>query len=236
MPRPRLSLSTALLLLTIVGMGIVIARLWSEVSPLRIEVAKLRTEQGLLVIEDESKVHAIQLPELERGGLRTTKFRVFIPSGAEYRAVLAVNRIPFSGIAFVRRPLPRTKFGETADAVVTDLAEGEHLLTVGITNDSEGRKCVAVECRGPGSFGSPWMMLRNRDGWPIRESGNVAEVAEVSTTTEIANDNNELVLIRYRRQFQAEDAHSFGSYDDGSLADGFMLWIEPISEPVAASK
>lgn len=85
----------------------------------------------------------------------------------------------------------------------------------------------------------PWMMAPGREAWPTRESGNVAEVNEVSTTTEMADDKDELVLIRYRRQFQAEDADSFvshfGSYDDGALVDGFMLWIEPIAEPVEST-
>jgi hypothetical protein len=234
--KPQFSLLTTLLLVTIVGLLITVVQLWRAIGPLRYEVGKLRTEQGLLVIEDETKVHAIQLPELDRAGMETRKYRVYIPHGKEYRAVLALNRIPYSGIAPIRRPLPRTKLGQTAGALVADLAEGEHLMTVGFVTDSNGVQHIAFESRGPGSMDMPWMIVPDREAWPIRESGNVAEVNEVSTTTEMADDKNELVLIRYRRQFQAEDAVSFGSYDDGTLADGFMLWIEPISETVETSE
>ena len=38
MPLPRFSLMTLLLAAVIIGMGIVIARLWHEVGPLRAEV------------------------------------------------------------------------------------------------------------------------------------------------------------------------------------------------------
>jgi len=44
--RFRISILTALLLTTILGMSIVIAVLWREVAPLRAQVQELREETG----------------------------------------------------------------------------------------------------------------------------------------------------------------------------------------------
>jgi hypothetical protein len=44
--RPRISILTALLLMTILGMAIVIWQLWHKVGPLQTEVKQLREERG----------------------------------------------------------------------------------------------------------------------------------------------------------------------------------------------
>ena len=56
-----MSLLTAVLLMTIVGMAIVIVQLWREVAPLRAEVRRFRDEMGQLTISDPSKFHAIEV-------------------------------------------------------------------------------------------------------------------------------------------------------------------------------
>ena len=48
--RARISLLTALLLITIAGMAIVIVQLWRKVEPLQAEVRNLRRELGYLSI------------------------------------------------------------------------------------------------------------------------------------------------------------------------------------------
>jgi hypothetical protein len=78
---PRISLATAFLLTTIVGLLIVTFQLWREVAPLREQVRNMRTELGLLNIEDPTVAQAIQL------GTRETdhwKWRIYLPPGAEY--------------------------------------------------------------------------------------------------------------------------------------------------------
>jgi hypothetical protein len=234
MPRPRISISTALLLLTIAGMAIVIVQLWREIGPLRHEVAKLRTEQGLLVVEDSTKVHAIQLPSLVHDGV--WKFRVYIPSGGRFRAVLVVNKIPYSGLPSVPRPLRSSFLGPITTGTFADMDDGEHLLTVGEVKGVDGRPCIVFERYGPGARRLSNNPRIDDQTWPRKVSGNVAEVNGVSDSTQIAESKGELVLIRLRRIYQSEGVVSYGPYDDGTLADGFMLWIEPISEPVAASK
>lgn len=81
MVRPRVSLLTALLLTTIVAMGIVIAMLWQEVKPLRIDNRRLRSEVGELSIDDPNRPYAIQVQTHEDD---TWKWRIYLPPGGSY--------------------------------------------------------------------------------------------------------------------------------------------------------
>lgn len=93
--RPRLSLLTALLLTTIAGMAIVIVQLCREVGPLRTEVRQLRAELGRLWIEDESKIHAIQVRQDEE---LTWRWRVWIPQGEDIWLHLQWGDVPKTGV------------------------------------------------------------------------------------------------------------------------------------------
>lgn len=75
--RPRLSLLTAILLTTIVGLSIVTFRLWHEVEPLRAQVRSMRTELGQLNIDDPNVPQAVQLGSDKRDQWR---WRVYLPS------------------------------------------------------------------------------------------------------------------------------------------------------------
>lgn len=76
MPRPRISILTALLLMTILGMSIVIARLWREVGPQRAELLTRRNEMGQLFITDPQKAHAIGVDSKDS---ETWRWRVYLP-------------------------------------------------------------------------------------------------------------------------------------------------------------
>ncbi len=95
---PRFSLLTLLLVTTLVALAITITLLMREIGPLRAEVKKLRDETGKLWIEDETKIHAIQLPSDEEGSERTYKFRVSLPPGRKYMVCYATQDIPQDGI------------------------------------------------------------------------------------------------------------------------------------------
>jgi hypothetical protein len=79
--RPRISIFSALLLMTIVGMAIVIAQLWREVGPAREEIKRLRAEVGHLSIDDPKKAYAIAVPTSEED---TWKWRIYLPPGRTY--------------------------------------------------------------------------------------------------------------------------------------------------------
>jgi hypothetical protein len=80
--RPRLSLLSAILLMTIAGMAIVLVQLWREVGPLRDDNRRLRDEVGELTISDPSKIHAIEVRMKEP---LIWKFHVWVPEGQKAR-------------------------------------------------------------------------------------------------------------------------------------------------------
>jgi hypothetical protein len=93
--RPRISLLTALLLITIAGMAIVLVQLWREVGPLRAKVRQLRNKVGVLSIDDPTKVCAILV---RTSPDHVWKWRVWIPEGRSYLLKYAGGTIPKSGI------------------------------------------------------------------------------------------------------------------------------------------
>ncbi len=109
--RPRLSLLSALLLMTILGMGCVIVLQWREVGPLRAELRKLRNEIGVLTIDDPLKLHAIQLRTTEDDNV--WKWRVWIPEGKEYQLNLANSSISAKGFPNTNGMIVLDQQGET---------------------------------------------------------------------------------------------------------------------------
>ena len=93
--RPRFSLLSTLLLMTIVGLAIVTARLWREIGPLRAEVRQLRDEVGVLSIDDPTKLCAIRVRTPED---YTWKYRIWIPEGRSYALKYSGESIPKTGI------------------------------------------------------------------------------------------------------------------------------------------
>ena len=81
--RPRISILTALLLMTILGMAIVIVQLWREVGPLRAEVRQLRIESGRLTIDDPDKIHAMAVHSADTES-KSWKWRMYLPAGHKY--------------------------------------------------------------------------------------------------------------------------------------------------------
>jgi hypothetical protein len=118
---PRISLRSALLVMTIIGMAIVMARLWLELKPLREEVVKLRAEQAGLRIETLDKVHAIRVPSDE---LLKWKWRVWIPDRTNVRVRYKWGDIPTSGFP--------DKFADCGFS-----GPGEHLVTLSATRDPQ---------------------------------------------------------------------------------------------------
>jgi hypothetical protein len=80
--QPRISLLTAFLLITIVGLAIVVALQWHELRPLRADNRRMRDELGYLNIDDPTKAYAIQLKTL---GNEAWKWRIYLPLGGKYQ-------------------------------------------------------------------------------------------------------------------------------------------------------
>ena len=89
--RPRISILSALLLMTIVGMAIVIVLQWRKLGPLRAEVRQARTHLGRLSIDDDSMVQAVRVRLPERDLWR---WRVYLPPGGQYRLLEFGGALP----------------------------------------------------------------------------------------------------------------------------------------------
>jgi hypothetical protein len=94
--RPRISLLSALFLLTIAGMAIFIVQLWREVGPLRAEVRRLRDEVGAISIDDPTQVHAIQI---ETSDDLLWKWRIWLPENRVYVLRSNGEDVPKKGYA-----------------------------------------------------------------------------------------------------------------------------------------
>jgi hypothetical protein len=235
--RPRFSLLTALLLITIVGLSIAVAQLWREVGPLRYDVGRLRTEQGLLVIDNKNRAHAIQLVQ-KPGESNVWSFRVYVPPGRVYRAMLTVHNIPSSGLPDVRRVTGSSILGYVDTTTYADLKDGECLLTVGVYHNQKNIAYVGFTRQGGGAPALTDARTYEATKWPQQNTSG-ANVSGVHHVTESASENGELVLIRYRECYAPPENAPIDSYvvpDDGPPTDGFMLWIEPFSLPAATSK
>jgi hypothetical protein len=88
--RPRISLLSAMLLMTLVAMAIVIVTLGFEVAPLRHEVRRYRSELGILTVDDPTRVHGVQFPAAEAGW----KWKLYFPPGGNYKLRYFSGMIP----------------------------------------------------------------------------------------------------------------------------------------------
>src|SRR5262249_40322570 len=108
--RPRFSLFSVLLLMTIVGLVIVVAQLWREVGPLRTEVRRLRDEVGALSVDDKTKLHTIRVRTPDEF---VWKWRIWIPEGRAYLLKDACGKIPKEGFAEPNGSIRLDEPGET---------------------------------------------------------------------------------------------------------------------------
>ncbi len=198
--RPRISLLTALILMTIVGMAIVIAQLWREVGPLRTEVSQLREQVGVLKIDDPSRIHAIAVPSDAEGVL---KWRIYVPTGTT-----AVLRAKCGDIT--RTGYPEGKF-------VYKLSAGEHLLKF-TARKYESRGSWVAEIESPQSSSMITLAFNDEDLFGT----GVFESQRVFSETEVMNKSGKLTLVRTR--FAPPGNGPILATETPS--PGFIIWLE----------
>jgi hypothetical protein len=135
--RPRISLLTALLLITIAGMAIVVARQWRELAPMRVELRKLRDEIGALTIEDNSRIHAIAVRTSDD---LTWKWRVWVPEGMNVAVHYRFGQVPKTGV-------PQGQGGAS-------LGPGEHWIELKAGRDRSWENWTASLTTSGGSVGT----------------------------------------------------------------------------------
>lgn len=201
--RPQISLLSALLLMTIVGMAIVIAQLWSEVGPIREEVRRLRDEVGELSIEDMTRMHAI---EVRTGDPLMWKWRMWVPEGQTVVVRSQWGEVPRTGV-------PRGSGS-------VSLEPGEQWITYRAQPDSRGDSWTAKLETATGWTGAG---IRNNDRW-WQWPTTTTTGEGVGFTTKIANaDENSFLLKRLRI---GTDKNSSQLLNQDSPTAGFIIWLE----------
>ena len=91
--RPRISLLSFLLGISLVAVGISNWQNSQRLQSMTSELLKLRSEAGYLTVDDKTKFHALAV---ESGDPNIWKWRIFIPKGTRYQWNIACENIPQS--------------------------------------------------------------------------------------------------------------------------------------------
>jgi hypothetical protein len=227
--RPRISLITVLLLMTVAGMAIVIAQLWREVGPLRAENKRFNEERGTLVLDDRNRLHAIRIPARFAGEGRTS-FRVYVPPEQFYLAFVHVNDVPKAGLP-ERKKLPGHVgiLGGSQGRLFARLGPGEHIVTVRTVSRGDRSDIqLIVKFASPNiSLDASAMTPKNR--WPTVAPETYSVFSGgVGAATVAADGREPLVLMRRRIMGVAQESvHvSYQIPEPEFSLDGLLLWVE----------
>jgi hypothetical protein len=198
--RPRISLLTSLLLMTIVGLTIVVAQLWREVVPLREENRGLRDEVGRLSIDDPTKTSVIEVRTTDDF---TWKWRVWIPEGRAYQLQMATEDIPKTGYPESRGTISLDEPGETWI---------EYRIAPSPNSELWMDK-LSTPTASVGSSSQPWVK------WKRHTSTGEG----VGHSTDVFEPGSNVLIARHR---VSQTATSSDKIEDPSA--GFMIWLEPV--------
>jgi hypothetical protein len=199
--RPRYSLLTALLLVTIVAMGIGIWRLYGELVPLRAEVRNLRSQLGVLTVDGDQKFHVVRVRE--PGGFRWN-WRIWLPKGQDYW-FCASQKVPEKGI--------------TDRQFKTFLGMGgqEINLRVQVVPNENGKRTVYMKCPAANTpffevDDTKWMRGETMIGEDV-----AGEKSQVSS-----NVDDPLVLLRLSEVSRTSKVQP---------PNGLLIWISNVQKP-----
>jgi hypothetical protein len=197
--KPRFSLRTVLIVTAFIACGITIWQLQREVGPLRAEVRRLRDEVGFLDVEDQSKVHAIQVRTTDE---LTWKWRLWIPPGRRYALRVDGGMIPKTGFP-------------TEGGTIGIYDAGEMWVEYQVKKDPKSGTWHGQMVTAKGAVGGgeqKWIEWGSRTG-----SGE-----GVGNSTRVAPADEILVLGRH---YYSRTAKSSTKIEDP--ASGFIIWLEP---------
>jgi hypothetical protein len=217
--RPRISILTALLLLTIAGLTVTVWRQSFEAEPLRREVRRLRQELGHLTIDDESKIYAIQVPS---ANLDTKRFRVYLPKNRKFVLCSRIHTIPGKKAGQSRKEWFATLGGSGSASTIDS---GEFTIDVFVKRSDEDpdhwNLHNSINGRGGGTVGSKMPWLNDRRAWTTG--------ADVGLDKQTERDADEgLVLFELRQGTVKEfpGGYSVTPADETKDQPGVMMWIE----------
>ena len=218
--RPRLSLLTALLLMTIVGIAIVTARLWREVGPLRAQVFQLRSELGYLSVKDENQIYAIQVSGATPG---VSRYRVYLPKNRKFQINTRIFTIPGK--------LPKQSRQEWLNSLrgsgsYSPVDSGEFTIDILLQPDPNKKDqwllVYRIQGKGGGTDGTTMPWLKDRRVWSTSSEASLRKQKEISPEEGV-------VLFAVREGTVKELKGGFSSHpaDETKEANGVLLWIAP---------
>ena len=218
--RPRISILTALLLLTIAGLATTVWRQSFEAEPLRQEVRRLRQELGHLTIDDKNKIYAIRVasPDLD-----ANRFRIYLPKNRKFVLRSRIQTIPGRSPGQSRKDW-LASLGGIGGTSTIDSSE----FTVDVQVERPDAKSdhwnlrYNINGRGGGAVGSEMPWLNDHRRWTSE--------AEAGFEQQTERDADEGLILFELRQGDLKEfsgGYSVASPDKTKEQPGVMLWIEP---------
>ncbi|MCI0332835.1 MAG: hypothetical protein L0228_06395 [Planctomycetes bacterium] len=219
--RPRISLLSALLLMTIAGMALVIVQLWREIGPLRAEVQSLRTELGYLNIEDPTKAQAIQL---QTGEMRHWKWRIYLPPGRDYRFCCYSGTLPSEKELRGAAWFDRVQNGGIGTGSSGTMDGGEFTLDAMLEKDGDQWKLVTKSSGGRGG-GSDTIYQPSGD-WLSSPEHALSSSGMTSRQQTVFEPGEPIMLVKCLKPIITRFAGGYSARSPEGAADGFVMWIE----------
>jgi hypothetical protein len=235
--RPRISLLTAFLLTTIVGLVIAVALFSREIGPLRTEVRRLRSEIGYLSIDDPNRACAVSVPTFEDD---TWKWRIYLPVGGQYSICSRSGHLPsrpgHSGNSWFDEV---QKAGSGMSSMGTSL-HGELLLEGRLIKENDTWIFVTNYSQSDGSMKTS---SKSKDSIYQPSGDWLSDRRSRITTSDVAFDQKSfepgqsiLLLHLVRPEITVTPGGGHTSKTPQGPADGVAVWIEqhlPATKPPA---
>jgi hypothetical protein len=224
--RPRFSLLTTLLLTAVAACAITIWQLWSEVGPLRAENRRMRTELGLLTIEDSKLAYAISLPVFQDDAW---KWRIYLPPGSPYSLWEYSGRLPtsHSGKAW----FDEVKASGVGSSSSGSGLQGEFVLEARLIKEDGDWILVTKATRRDGenrsTAGGKTSIYQPSGDWLSERRGRMS-TSDVNAAQKSFAPDRPILLLHLVRPFITElPRGGYRSRSPQGPADGVAIWLEP---------
>lgn len=237
--RPRFSLLTMLLVMTIVGMAIVIAQMWRDVGPLRAANRQMRTELGLLTIEDPKRAYAISLPTFED---KTWKWRIYLPPGGQYSLSEYSGHLPDRVAHRGKTWFEEVRKTGNGSIKSGSGMQGEFLLEARLIKEGEvwvlATQSIHLDGDNSRIGGGRTSVYQPSGDW-LSDRRSRTMSSDVGASQKSFEPGEPILLVHLQRPVITETpGGGYTSRSPQGPADGVVLWIEqqPAVAPAAAKQ
>ena len=207
-PLTKFSLKTLLLVLTLVALTVLLGVTRVELAEKTAQLKEYRDEMRYLDVEDETKIHAINIPGF---GRKSWRWRIYLPPDRKFRLRVAYDDVPASGIP-----------SNAPDLMMCELPPGESILTATVSNESgQWRLVLYSETDGNQNFDFATDVNGAKTDWLAKRGGCSVNVAGISSTVNAATDEP-FVLVSYRDGLSPRPGVTA---TNPNPTDGVILWI-----------